>query len=71
MDCDRCSRATPIREVALRPEAAGAYPFLPARMWTAADRVAQIVASYRGIAGGVVDRFHRVLSDRDFVFRGG
>jgi hypothetical protein len=71
MRCDRCLRAQPLREAALRPQAAAEYPFLPARMWTAAARVADIVATYRGIPGDMVDRLHRLLSDRDFVFRGG
>lgn len=71
MHCDRCSRAQPIREAALKPEAAARYPFLPVRMWTAAARLAEIVATYRGIPGDMVDRLHRLLSDRDFVFRGG
>jgi len=59
------------REAALRPEAADAYPYLPVRMWTAADRLAALVASYRGISVTAVDRLHRVLSDADFRFRGG
>jgi hypothetical protein len=60
-----------IREAALKPAAAERYPYLPARMWTAADRLALIVAKYRGISLDAVDRMHRVLSERDFMFRGG
>ena len=60
-----------VREAALRPSAAGSYPFLPARMWTAASRLAQIVAKYRGVPTQAVSRLNRVLSDQDFVFRGG
>ena len=71
MHCDQCSRAQPVREAALKPEAAADYPFLPARMWTAAGRLADIVAAYRGIPGDMVDRLHRLLSDRDVMFRGG
>jgi hypothetical protein len=61
----------PIREAALRPVAAESYPFLPARMWTAAARLAELVARYRGICAEAVDRTNRVLSDADFMFRGG
>jgi hypothetical protein len=60
-----------IREAALKPGAADAYPYLPAWMWTAASRLAELVARYRGISAGAVDRLHRVLSDRGFMFRGG
>lgn len=61
----------PIREAALKPAAAEAYPFLPARMWTAAAYLAELVARYRGICTEAMDRTHRVLSDADFMFRGG
>jgi hypothetical protein len=61
----------PVREAALRPVAAESYPFLPARMWTAAARLAELVARYRGICVEAADRTNRVLSDADFVFRGG
>ena len=40
-------------------------------MWTAASRVAQIVAKHRGGSGEAVSRLNRVLSDQDFLFRGG
>jgi hypothetical protein len=60
-----------IREAALKPAAADTYPYLPARMWTAAGRLAGLVAHYRGISAEAVDRLHRVLSDADFMFRGG
>jgi hypothetical protein len=70
MHCDRCVNPQTIREAALRPEAAAEYPFLPVRMWTAASRVAQLVASYRGVPREMVDRLHRLLSEQDFVFRG-
>jgi hypothetical protein len=63
--------AQKLREAALKPEAADLYPYLPARMWTAAGRVAELVARYRGISASAVDRLHRVLSDADFMFRGG
>ena len=60
-----------IREAALKPTAAESYPYLPARMWTAADRLADLVAKYRGIPTEAVNRLNRVLSDQDFMFRGG
>lgn len=60
-----------IREAALKPGAADAYPYLPARMWTAARRLAELVAKYRGIPAETVNRLNRVLSDQDFMFRGG
>ena len=56
---------------ALKPSAAGAYPYLPARMWTTARRLADLVAKYRGIPAEAVDRIDQVLSDRDFMFRRG
>ena len=59
------------REAALRPAAAELYPFLPARMWTAAAYLTELVAGYRGICATATDRANRVLSDADFMFRGG
>jgi hypothetical protein len=61
----------PAREAALRPGAAEFYPFLPARMWTAAAHLTELVARYRGICATATDRANRVLSDTDFMFRGG
>jgi len=60
-----------VREAALKPSAAESYPFLPARMWTAASRLAELVARYRGIPAEAANRMNRVLSDGDFMFRGG
>jgi hypothetical protein len=60
-----------LREAALKPSAADSYPFLPARMWTAASRIAELVSKYRGVPAEAANRLDRVLSDRDFVFRGG
>ena len=37
----------------------------------AASRLADLVAKYRGIPAEAVERLSRVLSDRDFIFRGG
>ncbi len=61
----------PIREAALKPAAAEPYPYLTVRMWTTADRLAALVAKYRGIPAEAISRLNRVLSDRDFMFRGG
>ena len=60
-----------VREAALRPVAAKSYPFLPARMWTAAAHLTELVAAYRGICATATDRANRVLSNADFMFRGG
>ena len=61
----------PSREAALRPAAAEFYPFLPVRMWTEAAHLTELVARYRGICAQAADRANRVLSDADFMFRGG
>jgi hypothetical protein len=61
----------PYLEAALKPSAAQSYPYLPARMWTKARRLAELVARYRGIPEEAADRIDRVLSDRDFMFRRG
>ena len=61
----------PILEAALKPSAAESYPYLPARMWTTARRLAELVARYRGFPAEAVDRIDRVLSDHDFMFRRG
>jgi hypothetical protein len=58
-----------IREAALRPTAAEFYPDLPARMWTTASHLVELVAKYRGICVQAASRAHRVLSDAHFVFR--
>jgi hypothetical protein len=55
----------------LKPSAAESYPYLPARMWTPARGLAELVAKYRGIPADAVDRIDQVLSDRDFMFRSG
>jgi hypothetical protein len=57
------------REAALRPAAANLYPYLPARMWTAAGRIADLVTRYRGIWAWTTDRAHRVLCEAHFMFR--
>ena len=60
-----------VREAALKTTAAESYPYLPVRMWTAAGRLAELVAKYRGIPAEAVNGLNRVLSDQDFMFRGG
>jgi hypothetical protein len=59
------------REAALRPAAAESYLYPPARMWTSAAHLTELVARYRGIYAKAADRATRVLSDADFMFRGG
>ena len=61
----------PVLEAALKPSAAQSYPYLPARIWTTARRLAELVARYRGISAEPVDRIDRVLSAHDFMFRRG
>ena len=58
-----------VREAALRPAAAEFYPDLPARMWTTATHLAELVARYRGVCVQAASRAQRVLSEADFVFR--
>jgi len=58
-----------VRQAALKPESAGLYPYLPARMWTSPARLADLVASYRRISVEASDRAHRVLSGAHFLFR--
>jgi hypothetical protein len=64
---------TTVRQAKLRPECAERYPTLPARMWTSATCLADLVASYRGVR---LERHgtpgeERTLSESDFEFRGG
>jgi hypothetical protein len=54
---------------ALRPSAAESYPYLPARMWTTARRLAELVAKYRSLPAEAANRLDEVLSDQDFMFR--
>lgn len=61
---------TRVRQAKLRPECAERYPTLPARMWTSATCLAELVSSYRGARPGERDR-DRTLSETDFEFRGG
>ena len=59
-----------VRQAKLRPECAERYPTLPARMWTSATCLAELVSSYRGAQPGEPDK-ERTLSEADFEFRGG
>ena len=61
---------TRVRQAKLRPECAGRYPMLPARMWTSASCLAELVASYRGAQPGEPDK-ERTLAETDFEFLGG
>jgi hypothetical protein len=64
---------TTVRQAKLRPECAERYPTLPARMWTSASCLADLVASYGGARPerrGETDE-ERTLSEADFEFRGG
>jgi hypothetical protein len=60
---------TRVRQAKLRPESAERYPTLPARMWTSATCLAELVASYRGARPR--EPHERTLSQTDFEFRGG
>ena len=59
----------PVLEAALKRSAAQSYPYLPARMWTTARRLAELVARYRGLPAEAADCIDKVLSHEDFVFR--
>jgi hypothetical protein len=61
---------TGVRQAKLRPERAERFPTLPARMWTSATCLAELVASYRGARPRETDH-ERTLSEADFEFRGG
>jgi hypothetical protein len=62
----------PDRQAKLRPECANRYPTLPARMWTSAARLAELVASYRrALQRPGKTRKGRTLPEADFEFRGG
>ena len=62
----------PVRQAKLRPECANRYPTLPARMWTSAARLDELVASYRRAPQRLENpRKGRTLPDTDFEFQGG
>jgi hypothetical protein len=61
-----------VRQAKLRPECASRYPTLPARIWTSAARLAELVASYgRAPQRPEKTRKGRTLPEADFEFRGG
>jgi hypothetical protein len=61
---------TAVRQAKLRPECAQRYPMLPARMWTSATSLTELVASYRRNGAGKTE-YGRILPETDFEFRGG
>lgn len=63
----------PVRQAQLRPECAERYPTLPARMWTSATYVAELVASSRAARAEWPGKSgkERTLLEADFEFRGG
>jgi hypothetical protein len=66
------ANTTAVRQAKLKPECAERYPTLPARMWTSAIWVAELVASYRGARPEPrKPNEERTLSETDFEFRGG
>ncbi len=60
-----------IREARLKREAADRYPFIPVRMWTQAERMADLVREHLERVGRRVRARRRALADRDFGFRSG
>jgi hypothetical protein len=63
--------AQAVREALLKPTAARYYPYLPAGIWVPARQLAELVAERRGVRHRAVHRLNRVLSNRNFMFRGG
>jgi hypothetical protein len=65
--------AATVRQAKLKPESAERYPTLPARMWTSATGLAELVASYQKAQpkGLRTHEKERTLSEADFEFRGG
>jgi hypothetical protein len=63
---------TTVRQAKLKPESAERYPTLPARMWTSATCLAELVATYREALPELGEHENeRTLTDSDFEFRGG
>jgi hypothetical protein len=60
-----------IREARLKREGADRYPSIPARMWTEAARMADLVLKHLELAGRRVRARRRALPEQDFRFRGG
>ncbi len=62
-----------VRQAQLKPERADRYPTLPARMWTQAACLTELVASYRRTRPhqpGNTEK-GRTLPETDFEFQGG
>jgi hypothetical protein len=59
-----------VRQARLRAEAADHYPTLPVHVWTSADSLAQLVASFPAPLAVKIDG-GRILLGTDFEFRGG
>lgn len=62
--------AATVRQAKLKPECAERYPTLPARMWTPATCVAELVAPCRAARPGKTPK-GRTLPETDFEFKGG
>jgi hypothetical protein len=61
-----------VRQAKLKPECADRYPTLPARMWTPAAGLTDLVASSRRARCSRPGKpEERTLSEADFEFRGG
>ena len=60
-----------VREAALKPAAVERYPYLPARIWTGAKALADLVTRYGARPVKTEGGRWRMLSDRDFSFRWG
>jgi hypothetical protein len=63
-------RTASVRLAQLKRECAERYPTLPARMWTPAACLTELVASYRRARPGKSEK-ERILPETDFEFRGG
>ena len=59
-----------VRQARLRTECADHYPTLPVHMWTSADSLAHLVASFPAPVIVEIDGA-RILLGSDFEFRGG
>ena len=53
-----------VREAMLKGQAANRHPLIPVQMWTPASRLVELVRKYHQTGA-------RVLTERDFRFRGG
>jgi hypothetical protein len=66
-------RTASVRLAKLKPESADRYPTLPARMWTTAAWLTELVGSYRRARADEPGKPEkdRTLPETDFEFRGG